>query len=65
MHRNLTVNLGVRYEYVSAPREKEKRIDYLFGADRNNLEPRVGFAYSPDAEGGWLPNYYVPTQYFP
>ena len=51
--RNLTVNLGVRYEYVQAPYEKEQRIDYVFGADRNNLEPRLGFAYTPDAEEGW------------
>ncbi|MGQ0736193.1 MAG: carboxypeptidase regulatory-like domain-containing protein [Acidobacteriota bacterium] len=46
---NLTINLGVRYEYVDAPREREGRLDYGFGDDRNNLEPRVGFAYTP----GW------------
>jgi outer membrane receptor protein involved in Fe transport len=51
---NLTLNLGVRYEYVQAPREVEKRIEYGFDADRNNFQPRIGFAYSPRSEGGWL-----------
>ncbi|MFN2452814.1 MAG: carboxypeptidase regulatory-like domain-containing protein [Pyrinomonadaceae bacterium] len=46
---NLTLNIGARYEYVSAPREIRGRINYGFGADKNNIEPRVGFAYSP----GW------------
>jgi outer membrane receptor protein involved in Fe transport len=50
----LTVNLGVRYEYVDAPSEKEKRIDYIFGADKNNIEPRVGFAYAPKWNDGFL-----------
>jgi outer membrane receptor protein involved in Fe transport len=50
----LTVNLGLRYEYVEAPREKEKRIDYIFGADKNNVEPRLGFAYAPKWEKGLL-----------
>lgn len=51
---NLTLNLGVRYEYVNAPREKEGRIEYGFADDKNNIEPRVGFAYSPNFEDGWL-----------
>jgi len=51
--RNLTLNLGVRYEYVNAPREANAQIEYGFGDDKNNIEPRVGFAYSPDFEGGW------------
>jgi outer membrane receptor protein involved in Fe transport len=50
----LTVNLGVRYEYVGAPREIKKRIDYIYGADTNNVEPRLGFAYVPKWESGWL-----------
>ncbi|HWS90375.1 MAG TPA: carboxypeptidase regulatory-like domain-containing protein [Pyrinomonadaceae bacterium] len=51
---NLTLNLGVRYEYVSAPEEAAGRIDYGFEADDNNIEPRVGFAWSPEFKGGFL-----------
>jgi outer membrane receptor protein involved in Fe transport len=50
----LTVNLGLRYEYVDAPSEKEKRIDYIYGADTNNVEPRLGFAYAPRWDKGVL-----------
>jgi outer membrane receptor protein involved in Fe transport len=50
----LTVNLGLRYEYVEAPREAQNRIDYIFGNDDDNIEPRIGFAYVPDWKGGWL-----------
>ncbi len=52
--RNLTLNLGIRYEYVEAPRELKNRIDYVFRADKNNVEPRLGFAYAPLWDGGWL-----------
>ena len=46
--RSLTLNLGLRYEYVErADREVEDRIDYIFSADDNNIEPRLGFAYAP------------------
>jgi Carboxypeptidase regulatory-like domain/TonB dependent receptor len=51
---NLTLNLGARYEYVHAPREAEERIAYGFGDDKNNFQPRIGFAYSPNWESGWL-----------
>jgi len=51
---NLTLNLGVRYEYVSAPEEAAGRIDYGFEADDDNIEPRVGFAWSPEFKGGFL-----------
>ncbi len=50
----LTLNLGLRYEYVEAPREIEHRIDYIYGADTNNIEPRLGFAYAPKWETGLL-----------
>lgn len=51
---NLTVNLGLRYEYVAAPNEIENRIDYIYGADTDNVEPRLGFAYVPRWDSGWL-----------
>ncbi|MEQ1763581.1 MAG: carboxypeptidase regulatory-like domain-containing protein [Pyrinomonadaceae bacterium] len=51
---SLTLNLGARYEYVNAPRELQGRIEYGFSDDKNNIEPRVGFAYSPEFEGGFL-----------
>jgi outer membrane receptor protein involved in Fe transport len=51
---NLTINLGARYEYVSAPREAAGRIQYGFSDDKNNIQPRIGFAYSPAWESGWL-----------
>ncbi len=50
----LTVNLGVRYEYVEAPKEAKHRIDYIFHNDDNNIEPRLGFAYAPKWESGFL-----------
>jgi hypothetical protein len=50
----LTLNLGLRYEYVGAPYEKADRIDYIFGADKNNIEPRLGLAWAPNWESGFL-----------
>jgi hypothetical protein len=50
----LTLNLGLRYEYVGAPSEKADRIDYIFGADSNNVEPRIGVAYAPNWDSGFL-----------
>jgi len=50
----LTLNLGVRYEYVGAPKEVEDRIDYIYGADTDNIEPRLGVAYAPNWEDGFL-----------
>lgn len=44
---SLTLNLGVRYENVAAPKETEDRIEYGFkGSDY--VDPRLGFAYMPN-----------------
>jgi len=61
---NLTLNLGLRYEYVGLPRDsKLQALNAVasipgvleFGVpktDKNNFGPRVGFAYAPAFEGG-------------
>jgi hypothetical protein len=47
---NLVLNLGARYEWVGVPKEKKDRIDYGF-KDSSYIDPRLGFAYTPDWDG--------------
>jgi len=65
VNRRLTLNLGVRYDYVTVPEERDARLfnlsnqgvgtllprDSIYKADRNNFAPRVGFAYTADQSG--------------
>jgi outer membrane receptor protein involved in Fe transport len=44
---NVTLNLGVRYENVAAPKERNNLINYGFGSS-SYVDPRLGFAYTPD-----------------
>jgi Carboxypeptidase regulatory-like domain len=48
----LNLNLGLRYEYASAPREAADRIDYVFHDDKDNVEPRLGAAWVLPASSG-------------
>ena len=47
---NLTLNLGVRYEHVRAPEERQGRLDYPY-TDTSYVDPRLGLAYVPDWDG--------------
>lgn len=61
--KNLTFNIGVRYEYQNAPfgffgaTDQASRNALVPGpvkADKNNWAPRLGFAYSPSAKSGLM-----------
>jgi len=47
---SLTLNLGLRYERVGAPKEKDHKIDYQYKTS-GYVDPRLGFAYTPDWDG--------------
>lgn len=51
---SLTMTLGARWEGVGAPHEIHDKFSYGYGGDWNNIEPRVGIAWSPSAENGLL-----------
>lgn len=51
---DLTLNFGVRNESVRAPREVNELVDYGYDDRVWNLEPRIGFAWSPQSQGGVL-----------
>ncbi len=54
---NLTLNLGIRYDYEMIPSPYAALANPLFPevgnkfSDKNNIAPRLGFAYDPFGEG--------------
>jgi hypothetical protein len=52
--QSLTLNLGTRWEGVGAPHEIHDKFSYGYGGDWNNIEPRVGVAWSPSWDNGIL-----------
>jgi Carboxypeptidase regulatory-like domain len=65
VRRNLTLNLGLRYEYVTVPvGSRAQRLSSIADvpgvitfrspkSDKNNWAPRLGFAYTPGNSGIW------------
>jgi hypothetical protein len=56
----LTMNLGVRYDYINGTWAEDRAFDPwvpVRPVDKNNIQPRLGFAYSINdrtvARGGW------------
>jgi carboxypeptidase family protein len=56
----LTLNLGVRYDYIDGTWAEDLAFDQwvpVRSVDKNNVQPRLGFAYSVNdrtvARGGW------------
>ena len=63
LRNNLTLNLGLRYETANLPfgafgasdsESLSAGVPGLAKNDRNNWAPRLGFAYSPSSESGFL-----------
>ncbi len=55
---SLTLDLGLRYEPVTAPREVQGLTGIPYDCDCNNLAPRFGFAYRPGRGlGVWRGSY--------
>ncbi|HET9697915.1 MAG TPA: TonB-dependent receptor, partial [Terriglobales bacterium] len=54
MKPTFTLNLGIRWEGVGAPHEIKDRYSYGYGGDWNNVEPRIGLAWSPTAKSSFF-----------